>query len=162
MTRLHGRCARGQRLVAQVPHGQRKTLTFVAGLRCDGITAPCILDGPINAESFLAWVVQFLVPTLRPGDIVVMDNLSSHKSSAVRRAIREAGGKLIFLPPYSPDLNPIEMAFAKLKAYLRAMAMRTIDELWKAIGQICDLFKPEECANYSKPQDMDSHESPML
>jgi transposase len=119
MTRTHGRCARGQRLVARVPHGKRKTLTFVAGLRCDGITAPCILDGPINAESFLAWVVQFLIPTLRPGDIVVMDNLSSHKKPIIRRVIRAAGAKLFYLPPYSPDLNPIEQAFAKLKILLR-------------------------------------------
>jgi transposase len=115
MTRLHGCCAIGQRLIAKVPHGHWKTLTFVAGLRCDEIIAPCVLDRPINAISFLEWVKQFLVPTLRPGNIVVMDNLSSHKALAVRRAIRAAGAKLFFLPPYCPDLNPIEQAFAKLK-----------------------------------------------
>ena len=148
MTRMHGRCARGQRLVAKVPHGQRKTLTFVAGLRCDGITAPCILDGPINTETFLAWVVQFLVPVLRPGDIVVMDNLSSHKDPAIRRAIRAAGAKLFYLSPYRPDLNPIEQAFAKLKALLRAKAIRTLDALWNALGSLVDCFTPAECANY--------------
>lgn len=148
MTRTHGRCARGQRLVAKVPHGRRRTLTFMAGLRCDGITAPCILDGPINAESFLAWVVQFLVPTLRPGDIVVMDNLSSHKKPAIRRAIRAAGAKLFYLPPYSPDLNPIEQAFAKLKAMLRAKALRTVGALWKALGDLVPCFSPAECANF--------------
>ena len=106
MTRLHGRCAKGQRLVAKVPHGHRKTLTFVAGLRCDGIIAPCVFDGPIDGECFLAWVLQFLVPDLRPGDIVVMDNLSSHKSKAVREAIRAAGAKLFFLPPLQPGSEP--------------------------------------------------------
>ena len=115
MTRTHGRCAVGQQLVAKVPHGHRKTLTFVAGLRCDGIIAPCVLDHPINAVSFLAWVIQFLVPTLRQADIVVMDNLSSHKAAAVRRAIRAAGAKLIFLSLCSPDMNPIEQAFSQLK-----------------------------------------------
>ena len=120
MTRLHGRCPRGQRLIAKVPHGPRKTLTFVAGLRCDGFTAPCVFDGPIDGESFLAWVEQFLAPTLRPGDIVVMDNLSSHKDPAIRRAIRSAGAKLFYLPPYSPDLNPIEQAFPVIPAKLRA------------------------------------------
>ena len=108
MTRLHGRFARRPRLIAKVPHGHRKTLTFVAGLRCDGVIAPCVFDGPIDGESFLAWVVQFLVPALRAGDIVVMDNLSSHKKKAVRRAIRAVGAKLVYLPSYSPDLNPTE------------------------------------------------------
>jgi len=110
MTRLHGRCAKGERLVAKVPHGHRRTLTFVAGLRCDGIIAPCVFDGPIDGECFLAWVLQFLVPDLRPGDIVVMDNLSSHKRSEVRAAIESVGATLRYLPPYSPDLNPIEPA----------------------------------------------------
>ena len=123
----HGRCPVGQRLVAKVPHGHRKTLTFVAALRCDGICAPCLLDQPINAISFRAYIEQFLVPTLRPGDIVVMDNLSSHKAPAIRRAIRSAGAKLIFLPPYSPDLNPIEQVFAKLKTLLRRANARTIE-----------------------------------
>ena len=126
MTRLHGRCPRGQRLLAKVPHGPR-TLTFVAGLRCDGFTAPCVFDGPIDGESFLAWVEQFLAPTLRPGDIVVMDNLSSHKDPAIRRAIRSAGAKLFYLPPYSPDLNPIEQAFSKLKTLLRKENARGVD-----------------------------------
>ena len=129
MTRTHGRCARGQRLVAKVPHGQRKTLTFVAGLRCDGITAPCILDGPINAESFLAWVVQFLVPILRPGDIVVMDNLSSHKDPAIRRAIRAAGAKLFYLPPYSPELNLIEILWKHAKYHWRRFVTWTKDTI---------------------------------
>ena len=148
MTRLHGRCLVGQRLLAKVPHGHWKTLTFVAGLRCDGIVAPCVFNRPINTRSFLAWVIQFLVPTLRPGDIVVMDNLSSHKSSAVRRAIRTAGAKLIFLPPYSPDLNPIEQAFAKFKAALRKAAQRTREGLWQTIGRTLDLYPPQECRNF--------------
>jgi transposase len=134
MTRLHGRCPVGQRLFAKVPHGHWKTLTFVAGLRCDGIVAPCVFNRPINAKSFLAWVIEFLVPTLRPGDIVVMDNLSSHKSSAVRRAIRDAGAKLIFLPPYSPDLNPIEKMWSKVKALLRSAKARSDEALLTAIG----------------------------
>ena len=148
MTRLHGRCAKGQRLVAKVPHGHRKTLTFVAGLRCDGIIAPCVFDGPIGGECFLAWVVQFLVPDLRPGDIVVMDNLSSHKSKAVREAIRAAGAKLFFLPPYSPDLNPIEQAFSKLKTLLRKENARTIEQIEKCIAKLIKLIDQEECRNY--------------
>ena len=147
MTRLHGRCAKGQRLVAKVPHGHRKTLTFVAGLRCDGIIAPCVFDGPIDGECFLAWVIQFLVPDLRPGDIVVMDNLSSHKSKAVREAIRAAGAKLFFLPPYSPDLNPIEQAFSKLKTLLKENA-RTIEQIEKCIAKLIKLIDQEECRNY--------------
>jgi len=148
MTRLHGRCAVGQRLVAKVPHGHWKTLTFVAALRCDGITAPCGFDRPINAVSFLAWVVRFLVPTLRRGDVVVMDNLSSHKAAAVRRAIRAAGALLIFLPPYSPDLNPIEQAFSKLKTLLRKENARTLDDTSTCIGKLLDQVTPTECANY--------------
>jgi transposase len=127
MTPIRGRCPVGQRLIAKVPHGHRKTLTFVAALRCDGIHAPCLLDQPINAISFRVYVEQFLVPTLRPGDVVVMDNLSSHKGPAIRKAIRAAGAKLIFLPPYSPDLNPIEQVFAKLKTLLRKANARTIE-----------------------------------
>src|SRR5271157_156467 len=148
MTRLHGRCAKGRRLIAKVPHGHRKTLTFVAGLRCDGIIAPCVFDGPIDAESFLAWVVQFLVPDLRPRDIVVMDNLSSHKNKAVRQAIRAAGAKLFFLPAYSPDLNPIEQAFAKMKTLLRKADARTTEDTWRTIGALLDCFTSTECANY--------------
>jgi len=148
MTRLHGRCAVGQRLIAKVPHGHWKTLTFVAGLRSDGIVAPCMFNRPINAKSFLAWVIKFLVPTLRPGDIVVMDNLSSHKSSAVRRAIRDAGAKLIFLPPYSPDLNPIEQAFAKLKTLLRKENACTVEQTTACVGRLIDQITPTECVNY--------------
>jgi transposase len=140
MTRTHGRCARGQRLVAKVPHGHWKTLTFLAALRCDQITAPFVLDGPINGEWFLAYVQQILVPTLSPGDVVVMDNLGSHKSKAVRQALRKAGAHLIFLPPYSPDLNPIEMAWAWIKKLLRdapprrlAALRERVDELWEQV-----------------------------
>src|SRR6202142_695075 len=150
MTRPHGRCARGQRLIAKVPHGHRKTLTFVAGLRCDGVVAPCVFDGPIDGESFLAWVVQFLVPALRAGDIVVMDNLSSHKNKAVRHAIRAVGAKLFYLPPYSPDLNPIEQVFSKLKTLLRKAAERTVEDTWRRIGKLLDAFEPAECSNYLK------------
>jgi transposase len=148
MTRLHGRCAKGKRLIGKVPHGHRKTLTFVAGLRCDGIIAPCVFDGPIDGESFLAWVIQFLVRDLRPGDIVVMDNLSSHKGKAVRRAIRSAGAKLFFLPPYSPDLNPIEQAFSKLKTLLRRENARTIEQVEKSIAKLLRQISPTECINY--------------
>jgi transposase len=148
MTRLHGRCAKGKRLVAKVPHGHRKTLTFVAGLRCDGIIAPCVLDGPIDGESFQAWVVQFLVPNLCPGDLVVMDNLSSHKGKAVRHAIRAAGAKLFFLPPYSPDLNPIEQAFSKLKTLLRKANARSNEQVEKCIANLIRHIQPDECINY--------------
>jgi transposase len=148
MTRTHGRCAVGQRLVDKVPHGHWKTLTFVAALRCDRITAPCVFDGPINGLSFLAYVTQFLVPTLRPGDIVVMDNLGSHKGAAVRHAIRATGAKLFFLPPYSPDLNPIEQMFAKLKTLLRKLAARSVEATWRRIGELLTQFTPDECANY--------------
>jgi len=148
MTRTHGRCARGQRLVAKVPHGHWRTLTFLAALRRDRLEAPCVIDGPINGRSFLAYVEQILVPTLRPGDIVIIDNLGSHKGKAVRRAIRAAGAKLFFLPPYSPDLNPIEHLFAKLKTLLRKSAERTVEATWKRIGLLLDAFTPHECANY--------------
>ena len=148
MTRTHGRCLRGQRLRAKVPHGKWRTLTFIAALRCDRIDAPCVIDGPINGQSFRAWVEQFLVPTLSPGDIVIMDNLGSHKSQAVRRAIRAAGAKLLFLPPYSPDLNPIEQVFAKLKTLLRKANARSVETVWRRIGSLLDAFSPAECANY--------------
>jgi transposase len=150
MTRSHGRCARGARLVAKVPHGHWRTLTFLAALRSDRIDAPCVVDGPINGQSFLAYIEQLLVPTLRPGDVVIMDNLGSHKGKAVRRAIRVAGAKLFFLPPYSPDLNPIEQVFSKLKTLLRKAAERTVEDTWKRIGQLLDAFAPAECANYLK------------
>ena len=148
MTRTHGRCAKGQRLVDKVPHGHRKTLTFLAALRCDAITAPFVLDGPINGDWFLAYVEQVLVPTLKPGDVVVMDNLGSHTGKAVRRAIRQAGAHLLFLPPYSPDLNPIEQVFAKLKTLLRKAAERTVEATWRRIGKLLDHFSADECANY--------------
>jgi transposase len=148
MTRTHGRALRGQRLVDKVPHGHWKTMTFLAALRCDRIDAPFVLDGPINGEWFLAYVEQVLVPTLSPGDVVVLDNLGSHKGKAVRRAIRRAGAHLIFLPPYSPDLNPIEQVFAKLKTLLRKAAERTVEATWRRIGALLDHFSPKECANY--------------
>ena len=129
MTRLYGRCPRGERLVAPVPWGHWKTTTFVGALRQDGLIAPCAFDGPINGETFRAWVEQFLVPELKPGDIVILDNLSSHKVEGVRTAIENAGARLLYLPAYSPDLNPIEQWFAKLKALLRKAAARTFDAL---------------------------------
>jgi transposase len=150
MARLRGRARKGERLRAGIPHGHWKTTTFVAGLRLDGITAPMVLDGPINRDAFQAYVDQVLVPELTPGDVVVMDNLSSHKGPAVRRAIEAAGANLLYLPPYSPDFNPIENAFAKLKALLRKAAVRTIGALWDQIGTILNLFTPAECANYFK------------
>jgi transposase len=148
MTRLRGWAPRGQRLLAKVPQGHWRTLTFLAALRCDRIDAPCVIDGPINGQSFLAYVEQVLVPTLSPGDIIVMDNLGSHKSKAVRRAIRAAGARLFFLPPYSPDLNPIEQLFAKLKTLLRKAAERTVEATWRRIGNLLSSFRPQECANY--------------
>ena len=148
MARRHGRALRGQRVVAAVPHGHWKTTTFLAALRHDGMSAPCVFDGAINGARFLAWVEQALVPTLRPGDIVVLDNLGAHKVKGVRRAIEAAGAELLYLPPYSPDLNPIEQAFAKLKALLRTAARRTIDALWRAIAHALDAFSPAECARY--------------
>ena len=150
MTRHHGRCARGARLVAKVPYGRWRTLTFLAALRCDRIDAPCVIDGPINGLSFRAYVEQFLVPALTAGDIVIMDNLGSHKRETIRRLIRAAGAKLFFLPPYSPDLNPIEQVFAKLKTLLRKADERTIEATWRRIGSLLDCFTPAECANYLK------------
>ena len=148
MTRSHGRSPRGQRLVAKIPQGCWRTLTFLGALRHDRIDAPCVIDGPINGESFLAYVEQVLVPTLNPGDIVIIDNLGSHKGKAVRRAIQAAGAKLFFLPPYSPDLNPIEQAFAKLKTLLRKAAERSVEATWRKIGALLNHFTPAECANY--------------
>jgi len=150
MARRRGRALRGQRLRSAVPHGHWKTTTFVAGLRLSGLVAPMVLDGPINREAFQAYVDQVLVPELAPGDIVVMDNLGSHKGPAVRQAIEAAGASLLYLPPYSPDFNPIENAFAKLKALLRKAAERTVDALWAAIGRLIDTFTPAECANFFK------------
>jgi transposase len=148
MARLRGRAPKGERLRMGIPHGHWKTTTVVAGLRLDGIAAPFVLDGPINREAFEAYVAHVLVPELRPGDIVIMDNLSSHKGPRVRQLIETAGARLLYLPPYSPDLNPIEKAFAKLKALLRKAAERTVAGLWDAIGRLIDAFSPQECANY--------------
>ena len=148
MARLRGRAPKGERLRAGIPHGHWKTTTFVAGLRLTGLAAPMVIDGPINAIAFQAYIDQVLVPELRPGDIVVMDNLGSHKGSAVRRAIEAAGASLLYLPPYSPDFNPIENAFAKLKALLRKAAERTVGALWDRIGLTLDAFTPTECVNY--------------
>jgi transposase len=147
MTRLYGRAPRGRRLLAKAPFGHWKTTTFVAALRCDGLTAPMVLDGP-TGEAFLAYVEQVLIPTLQPDDIVVMDNLPAHKIAAVHPAITAAGAQLFLLPPYSPDMNPIEMAFAKLKTLLRQTPQRTVDGLWRRIGDLLDQFTPDECANY--------------
>jgi transposase len=148
MTRLRGRAPRGERLVQPVPHGHWKTSTFVAGLRTSGLTAPLVVDGAMNGEVFLAYVEQILVPTLSPGDILILDNLSSHKVAGVREAIERCGATLVYLPPYSPDLNPIEQAFAKLKALLRKIAARTVGRLWDAIGDLLERFAPQECLNY--------------
>ena len=148
LARPRGRCPRGERLFASIPHGHWRTTTFVAGLRLGGLDAPMLLDGAMNGDAFLAYLRQVLAPTLRPGDIVVMDNLGCHKGAEVRKAIEAAGAELRFLPPYSPDFNPIEHAFAKLKALLRNAATRTRDALWQAVGCILGAFTPQECANY--------------
>ena len=148
MTRAYGRAPRGQRLVATVPHGHWNTSTVLAALRCDGISATGVFAGAINGEAFVAFVEQVLVPTLRPGDVVIMDNLGSHKVADVREAIAATGASLLFLPAYSPDLNPIEMAFTKLKAHLRARAIRTLDALWKAIRLLTESFTPGDCGDF--------------
>ena len=148
MARLRGRAKRGQRCRAPVPHGHWKTTTFTGALRLSGLTAPMVLDGPMNGDAFLAYVEQVLVPTLVPGEFVVMDNLPAHRRAGVREAIEAAGARLCFLPPYSPDFNPIEKAFAKLKAHLRKVAARTIEGLWNAIADALPNFTPKECANY--------------
>ena len=148
MARMRGRALRGERCRAPVPHGHWKITTFVGALRLGGMTAPMVLDGAMNGPAFLAYVEQVLVPTLSPGDVVVMDNLPAHKPTAVREAIEAAGANLHFLPPYSPDFNPIEMAFSKLKSFLKKAAARTKDDLWQAIGRGIDTFTPAECVNY--------------
>ena len=148
MARRYGRSPRGQRLVAAVPHGHWKTLTFVAALRLDRIDAPMVIDQAMNGEIFKAWVEQCLAPTLSPGDIVMMDNLPAHKVKGVRDAIEARAAKLVYLPAYSPDLNPIEQLFAKLKAMLRKAAERSIDGLWRRIGLCLENYPPSECANY--------------
>jgi len=148
MARKCGRAIKGERLRAGVPHGHWKTTTFVAGLRVTGMVAPMVLDGPINGIWFQAYVEQVLVPALSPGDIVIMDNLGSHKGPKVRAAIEAVGAKLLYLPPYSPDFNPIQNAFSKLKALLRKAAERTVDALWDRIGALLGEFSPQECANF--------------
>ena len=148
MARLHGRAPRGLRLRASIPHGHWKTTTFVGALRLSGMTAPMVLDGPMNGAWFLAYVQQVLSPTLRRGDVVILDNLPAHKITSVREAVEATGAKLLFPPPYSPDFNPIENAFSKLKALLRKAAARTVDGLWKAVASAIDTFTSAECANY--------------
>ena len=148
MTRSHGRAPRGERCVASAPLGNWQTTTFVGGLRHDRLIAPMVADGPMDGEMFLAWVRQFLCPALQPGDIVILDNLSSHKVDGVRQAIAKASATVLYLPPYSPDLNPIEKLFSKLKSLLRKAARRSLDALWTEIGQLLDTVSSNECANY--------------
>ena len=148
MARMRGRARRGERCRAPVPHGHWQTTTFTGALRLSGMTAPMVLDGPMDGVAFLAYVEQVLAPTLRPGEVVIMDNLPPHKAVGVRRAIEAAGAGLRYLPPYSPDFNPIENAFAKLKALLKKAAARTLDDLWKAVAHALRQFTPAECANY--------------
>jgi transposase len=150
MAPLRGWGPRGQRLTARVPHGHWKTLTFIAALRVDRVDAPWVIDGPINGELFTLYVEKILAPTLAKGDVVILDNLGSHKGRAARRAVRRAGAHMLFLPPYSPDLNPIEQLFAKLKHLMRMAEPRTVEATWRKVGQILDLFSPAECANYLK------------
>ena len=148
MARLRGRCPRGQRLKAPIPHGHWKTLTFVAGLKWNELIAPWVVDGPMTGNGFVTYIETQLAPLLNPGDVVVMDNLSAHKRPEAEEAIRNRGAWLLFLPPYSPDFNPIEQAFSKFKSHLRRLAPRTVDSLFKATGQICDLFPKTECQNF--------------
>ena len=148
MARLRGRAPRGARCRASVPHGHWKTTTFTAGLRRTGLMAPMVLDGPMDGTAFLACIQQVLVKELTPGDVVIMDNLPAYKVSGVRQAVEAAGARLLYLPPYSPDFNPIEMAFSKLKALLRKAAARSVDDLWQAIADALDAFTPAECTNY--------------
>jgi transposase len=152
MARLRGRCLGGERLIGKVPYGHWNVTTFLAGLRRDGIVAPLVIDGAMNGEIFLAYVRQFLVPVLRPGDHVIMDNLAVHKVTGVRTAIESAGAMLLYLPPYSPDLNPIEMAFSKLKALLRKAAERTVEKLWDRIGSLIPAFTGSDCRNFMAHQ----------
>ena len=150
MTRLRGRSARGIRLEADAPFGHWRTQTFIAGLRIDELSAPWVLDGPMNRDAFDTYIETQLAPTLQPGDVVIADNLSSHKSSHAQSILKAQGSGLLFLPPYSPDLNPIEMAYSKLKAHLRRLKARTFDALFESVAQTCDLFPPEECRNFFK------------
>jgi transposase len=148
MARRYGRCPADARLVVPVPHGHWRTTTFLAGLRQSGIIAPMVLDGPMTGQAFLAYVEQVLAPALVPGDVVVLDNLAAHKVAGVREAIAAVGATILYLPPYSPDMNPIEQLFAKLKALLRKAAARTQEELWSAVGRLLDTIPEAECANY--------------
>jgi transposase len=148
MTRLWGRARKGERLVAAVPHGHWKTTTFLGALRSTGLTAPLVVDGAINGAVFLAYIRQELVPTLLAGDVVIMDNLAAHKVAGVREAIAAVGARVLYLPPYSPDLNPIELVFAKFKQLIRSAGERTVDGLWRLCGQLLDRFAPTECLNY--------------
>ena len=148
MTRLYGRARRGQRVVGRAPHGHWKTTTFLAALRHDGLSAPLVVDGPMNADVFLAYVQQHLAPILSEGDVVIMDNLAAHKRAGVREAIAARGASLVYLPPYSPDFNPIEQVFAKVKSLLRKLEARTIPLLESALGTMLDHFAPAECTNY--------------
>lgn len=148
MAPIRGWSPKGQRLVGYAPHGHWRTMTFIAALRHDQLTAPCVFDGPINGASFLAYVQQQLLRVLHPGDIVIMDNLGSHKSRAVRDSIKAAGARSWFLPPYSPDLNPIEQAFSKVKHWMRCAQKRNLEETWRQVGQIAGTFSPDECAAY--------------
>ena len=157
MARRYGRSRRGERCRAPVPHGHWKTTTFVGALRLKGMTAPMLLDGAMHGAAFLAYVEQVLVPTLSTGDVVVMDNLPAHKPLAVRQAIEAVGAELRLLPPYSPDFNPIEMAFSKLKAFLKKTAARTVDDLWEAVAQAIQTFTPAECQNYFAAAGYDRH-----
>jgi len=150
MTPLYGRAEIGKRVIDDVPHGHWQTTTFLAALRHDGLTAPLVIDGAINGELFLAYVEQELVKTLKEGDIVVLDNLSSHKVAGVKEAIESAGAEVLYLPPYSPDFNPIELVFSKLKTLVRKLKLRTMEELWKKLGELGDVFSPSECKNYFK------------
>lgn len=148
MAPLRGWGPKGKRLHGFAPHGRWRTLTFLGALRCDRLTAPCVFDGPINGECFRAYVNQQLIPTLEPGDIVILDNLGSHKSKAIRDAIKAAGARLWFLPKYSPDLNPIEQVFAKIKHWMRDAQKRTVEDTWRHLGHLVETIKPDECKNY--------------
>jgi putative transposase len=158
MAPIRGWGPRGERLRGFAPHGHWRTMTFLGALRCDGLTAPCVFDGPINGTAFRAYVEQVLLPTLRPGDIVIMDNLGSHKAAAIRRIIKAAGARLWFLPPYSPDLNPIEQVFAKVKHWMRLAQKRTVDDTWRHIGHLVTTITPNECANYLRNSGYASNE----
>lgn len=148
MTPIRGRSPKGVRCIGRAPAGHWRTTTFISALRCEGLVAPLVVDGPINGQIFRAWVEQMLAPELRPGDLVIMDNLGSHKVAGIHEAIEAAGAQLRYLPPYSPDYNPIEQVFAKMKALLRKSAARTVEALWDTLGSLLDQFTPDECGRY--------------